>query len=125
MEGETYGSISRASESGILTDKTVEFLHGRRTQEGLFRVLVERRITRTKYLVRDLSGRGILNLEKIDSNTLIKTAAKTSPEQEVQLFVRGSVNSEEKQEFPILEALTVSLFTFEGALQEMLSSHIL
>ncbi|EHY65214.1 hypothetical protein NEAUS04_0393 [Nematocida ausubeli] len=121
MEGETYGSISRASESGVFCSREIEFIHGRRTEEGIFRVMVERRITRTKYLVQDVSGKGILNLEKISSEVVAKIVKRESKEKEkIHLLVIGKLQSKDPQEFPVLDALSITLFTFENGLQHIL-----
>ncbi|KAI5165145.1 hypothetical protein NEIRO03_0043 [Nematocida sp. AWRm78] len=119
MEGETYGSISRMSESGIFCRKSIEFIHGRRSEEGLFRVVIERRMTRTKYLVEDISGKGILNLESIP-NEVVNRIIKKEGRENLQLQVIGKLQSDAPQEYPIIDATSVSIFSFEGALQHIL-----
>ncbi|KAI5190264.1 hypothetical protein NEMIN01_0963 [Nematocida minor] len=120
MEGETYGSISRASESGIISKKSVEFLHGRRAEEGLFRVVIERRMTRTKYLIRDVSGKGILNLDNVPGDIVTRIVKKEDAEKKPQLLVIGRLLSPDVQEFPVLDAYSISLFTYESALRHIL-----
>ncbi|KAH9385470.1 uncharacterized protein NEMAJ01_0366 [Nematocida major] len=121
MEGETYGSISKIDESEILPYINIEFLHGKRTEEGIFKVVIVRRITRTKYLAKDVSGNGILNLERIPSEVSARLIKKNRVEETPRLLVVGRLLSEEKQECPVLLAETVCAFSYEQAL-ELLSS---
>lgn len=121
MEGETYGTISRASESGIFTKKTAEFLHGKRTQEGIFRVLIKRRITRTKYLIEDASGEGILSLCAIPSDTVTRILQKENTYKITQFMIIGQLISSEAEECPVLQAQSIAVFSYESAVKLILT----
>lgn len=128
MEGETYGSITRASESGLserivrasesgVNERiSVEFLHGRRTEEGLYRIVIERRVTRTKYLIKDVTGKGLLNLEGIPIDTISCIVKKEETSKGAQFMVVGCLSTVDRKEFPILDAISISVFSYERAL---------
>lgn len=72
MDGETYTTISRISESGIADGYSLNFLGSADRSVSLFVVRVRQKLERSKYLVEDASGKGVLDTSRLSPEQVAK-----------------------------------------------------
>ncbi|OAG31740.1 hypothetical protein NEDG_00215 [Nematocida displodere] len=127
MDGETYNSIGTSATSLLEGRYHLNFVHGRSTEESLFVVYVDKRMTRSKYHVHDASGRGILDVtdvspeakQRIVEELKVARVKGTMVRQKVQVVGRLSENNQSHTS-PVVTATSLSLFTFHSALCHLL-----
>lgn len=125
MEGETYASISMESESMLSSPVPIGFLHGRCIKRRFFCLTVQRRITRTNYLVQDVSGKGVLSIAKVSEKCISSLYAEIKETHQkrsllgAEIYVVGNIEHEE-QEYPFVIASAVGVFSFCKALEIVL-----
>ena len=136
MEGETYASISGASESLPLS-YPVLFLRGEDRTKGFFHVLIEKRLTRSNYLVKDISGTGILSVREVPSSIFLSVYTQLERQKEKksllgkEVFIIGSIlevdqplidltEGEDQKGYPFLSASSLGIFSYSSALQLIL-----
>ncbi|KAI5192013.1 hypothetical protein NECID01_1750 [Nematocida sp. AWRm77] len=137
MEGETYTTVSRISES-IMEGHALSFLHARGTAEGLFVLRVVQKISRSKYLVQDASGKGILDTSQVPASAVSRLIYHIQQKEHKRALVGQTVQvlgrladqdrsapgkrraCPDKEELCVVTATDMSLFSYLGALHIML-----
>lgn len=92
MEGETYSSICAANETRGSPSLALRFIRGQNTTEGYFAPELVKKMTRTKYLIRDATGSGVLDVSGIDM-TVIRQVIGSIKKESKRIGVIGRLRS--------------------------------
>lgn len=125
MEGETYSSICAANETRGAPPLSLRFLRGQNATEGYFAPELIKKMTRTKYVIRDATGSGILDVSGIEM-AVIRQVIGSLKKESKRIGVVGHLGSpasasgtEERPEpasIPTVIATSICAFTYFSAL---------